>query len=86
MCLVWALLVIKGDPVGEARVQLFAVGIEFEIDVLVLEAAPQLLMNMSSIQRPRPSTEIRAIPRIRKDAVPPPRGVKRDASTELLRS
>src|SRR6478609_9177842 len=41
--LMWASIVVEGDPIGEPLVQLAAVGVALEVDVLVFEAAPQPL-------------------------------------------
>jgi hypothetical protein len=36
----WARVVVKSEPFGDAAVGLAAVGIAFQVDVLVLESAP----------------------------------------------
>src|SRR5271154_7274120 len=39
--LVWASIIVEGDPSGDTARGLAAVGVAFEIDVLVLERPPQ---------------------------------------------
>jgi hypothetical protein len=57
--------VVKRELGRDAGVGLAAIGAAFEIDVLVLERAPQPLDEQLSIQRPQPSIGIRTRPSAR---------------------
>ena len=52
-------VVIKGDPLGDPGLGLAAIGIAFEADVLVFKPRRSGSMKTLSLQRPRPSIEIR---------------------------
>jgi hypothetical protein len=56
------LAVVKGDPRTNPGMGLAAISVTLQVDVLVLKRAPQPLdkqINTLSIQRPRPSIEMR---------------------------
>jgi hypothetical protein len=52
-------VVIEGDPVGDPGLGLAAVGLSFEVDVSYFRLRHSRSMKNLSIQRPRPSIEIR---------------------------
>ena len=53
------MLVVEGEIFADPGFRLAAVGVALEIDVLILQRAPDASMKTLSIQRPRPSIEMR---------------------------